>query len=73
MRSKTPQLYQAIQAGRNVWWAHTIDELLGRPGVSFAVVGMNHALGPDGIPQQLQRLKVATPFDLRSAQRERGV
>jgi uncharacterized protein YbaP (TraB family) len=68
MRSKTPLLYQTIQAGRNVWWAHTIDELLRRPGVSFVLVGMNHALGPDGIPQQLQRLRFATPLDLRSVQ-----
>jgi hypothetical protein len=51
-----------------LWWGHTIDELLRRPGVSFVLVGMNHALGPDGIPQQLKRLKVATPLDLRSVQ-----
>jgi uncharacterized protein YbaP (TraB family) len=68
MRSKTPLLYQTIQARRNVWWARTIDELLGGTGVSFVLVGMNHAQGPDGIPQQLQRLKVATPIDVRAVQ-----
>lgn len=59
MRSTTPALYDILQRKRNVWWAHTIDELLGTTGARLLVLGMNHVLGPDGIPSQLARIGIA--------------
>jgi uncharacterized protein YbaP (TraB family) len=51
MRSALPALYEVIQRRRNAWWAHRIDELLAG-GTHLIVIGMNHMLGPDGIPRQ---------------------
>ena len=64
MRTKMPDLYQAIQVKRNVWWAKTIDELLATNGTYFIGMGMLHVLGPDSIPRQLRRLGVVPPPDL---------
>jgi hypothetical protein len=33
-------------------------------GTHFVGIGMLHVLGPDGIPRQLQRLKLVVPSDL---------
>jgi uncharacterized protein YbaP (TraB family) len=65
MREKMPDLYQAIQVHRNMWWAKKIDELLATNGTYFVGIGMLHVLGPDSIPSQLQRLGVVAPADLR--------
>jgi len=59
MRTKTPDLYRVMQVQRNAWWARKIDQLLATDGTSFVLVGELHVLGPDGIPQQLQRHGVA--------------
>jgi uncharacterized protein YbaP (TraB family) len=64
MRSKTPALYQVLQVERNRWWARNIDRLLAGGGTHFVLVGMNHALGPDGIPAQLERTRVAAPIEV---------
>jgi uncharacterized protein YbaP (TraB family) len=58
MRAK-PDLYQVMQPQRNLWWARKIDELLKTPGDKFVAVGQLHVMGPDGIPQQLERLGIA--------------
>lgn len=58
MRTRTPELYQAMQVRRNAWWAHKIDQLLVTPDTSFIGIGELHVLGPDGIPSQLQRLGI---------------
>jgi hypothetical protein len=55
MRAR-PDLYQAMQPRRNLWWAHKIDELLKIPGTYFVAVGQLHVMGPDGIPSLLERL-----------------
>src|SRR5262245_55036242 len=58
MRTKMPDLYEVMQPQRNLWWAGKIDELLATKGTYFVAVGQLHVLGPDGIPQQLDRLRV---------------
>jgi len=65
MRTRMPDLYRVMQVQRNAWWARKIDELLMAGGTYFVAVGMLHVLGPDGIPSQLQRLRVVTPSALR--------
>lgn len=65
MRAKMPQLYQAMQIQRNAWWAHKIDELLASLGTYFISIGELHVLGPDGIPNQLERLGVIRRSELR--------
>jgi uncharacterized protein YbaP (TraB family) len=65
MRTKMPDLYEAIQVQRNEWWAKKIDELLATNGTYFIGMGMLHVLGPDSIPRQLQRLGVVPPSDLQ--------
>jgi hypothetical protein len=54
MRITTPDLYRVIQAERNAWWAAKIEELIAEVGTYFVCVGLNHVLGPDGIPRQLE-------------------
>ena len=58
MRSKTPELYKVLQADRNVWWAKHIESLLAQNGTRFVLLGMNHVLGPDGVPSQLAKIGV---------------
>ncbi|HET9396326.1 MAG TPA: TraB/GumN family protein, partial [Nitrospiraceae bacterium] len=58
MRSKTPELYSYLQADRNIWWAKHIEALLAQSGTRFVLLGMNHVLGPEGVPAQLAKLKV---------------
>ena len=57
MRAR-PDLYQVMQPERNLWWARKIDDLLSTPGTYFVAVGQLHVMGPDGIPQQLERLGI---------------
>jgi len=61
MRSKTPALYAVLQRDRNIWWARTIRDQLAAGGTHLVVLGMNHVLGPDGVPQQLARIDIAAP------------
>lgn len=55
MRTKTPELYKFLQADRNVWWARRIDQMLATSGTRFVLLGMNHVLGPHGVPKELER------------------
>lgn len=55
---KMPDLYQAMQPQRNEWWARKIIDLLETNDTYFVAVGLLHVLGPDGIPQQLERLGI---------------
>jgi uncharacterized protein YbaP (TraB family) len=55
MRTRTPDLYRAMQVERNAWWSQTIERLLAAGGTHFIGVGQMHLLGPDGIPAQLKR------------------
>lgn len=65
MRAKYPELYRVMQIERNAWWARKINELLTAGGVYFIGIGELHVLGPDGIPNQLQRANFIEPLDLR--------
>ena len=65
MRVELPDLYQAIQVQRNIWWARKIDELLSTDRTSFIGMGQLHVVGPDSIPNQLRRLGVVPPSQLR--------
>jgi len=64
MRTRYPQLYEAMQPRRNAWWAKKIDELLSMGGTAFIGIGQLHVLGPDGIPQQLLRRSVVSRSQL---------
>ena len=61
MRTRTPALYAMLQRDRNVWWARTVRDQLVAGGTHLVVLGMNHLLGPDGVPQQLARINIAAP------------
>ena len=65
MRSELPDLYRVIQVQRNIWWAHKIDDLLTGDKTSYIAMGQMHTVGPDGIPNQLTRLNIATPSQIR--------
>jgi hypothetical protein len=63
MRTKMPELYDVMQVQRNAWWARKITKLLEAGGTNFVAVGDLHAMGPDGIPAQLERLGMAVQSD----------
>ena len=65
MRTRTPDLYRAMQIQRNGWWARKIGELLEQGGTHFVAVGEMHVLGPDGIPVQLTRLNVVEASEVQ--------
>ena len=62
MRSKTPELHKVLQTDRNIWWAKHIEGLLEQSGTRFVLLGMNHVLGPEGVPSQLAKLGVKRLF-----------
>lgn len=64
MRTRMPALYEIMQVGRNAWWARKIDELLRSGGTHLIAVGSLHVMGPDGIPAQVGRLKIAQLVEL---------
>jgi hypothetical protein len=55
MRTKTPELYRVLQVDRNAWWADTIADRIATDGTCFVGLGLNHVIGPDGVPSQLER------------------
>lgn len=55
MRESTPELYAVIQADRNKWWTAKVDALLATQGPTFILLGMNHMLGPDGVPALIEQ------------------
>jgi uncharacterized protein YbaP (TraB family) len=59
MRRTRPALYQVMHVQRNKQWAQRISSLLSDGGVYFVCVGMNHMLGPDGIPRSLERIGIS--------------
>jgi len=65
MRTELPDLYEAIQVQRNLWWARKIDELLSADRTSFIGIGQLHIVGPDSIPNQLLRSNIVAPSELR--------
>jgi uncharacterized protein YbaP (TraB family) len=50
----SPVLYERLIAGRNRRWAGIVRGWLTRPGVTVAVVGVGHLVGPDGLPALLR-------------------
>lgn len=58
MRNSTPALYETIQAGRNRWWAAKVDQLLEAEVPKFVLLGMNHMLGPYGVPALIERARI---------------
>ena len=59
MRAKAPAAYGRLVVARNRRWTGEIEELLKRPGRTFAVVGVGHLVGPDSVPALLRRDGVA--------------
>ena len=51
-----PDLFAAMQIGRNRWWAKKIAELLSARRSAFIAVGQLHVMGVAGIPRQLEDL-----------------
>jgi uncharacterized protein YbaP (TraB family) len=56
MRKKFPLLYQDDQVRRNIEWAKRIESLLSQGGTYFVVIGLQHILGPDSVPNKLKEL-----------------
>ena len=56
MRTKWPALYQDEQVNRNIGWARRIAGFLSDGGITFVVIGLQHTLGPDSLPNKLQEI-----------------
>lgn len=56
MRTKWPLLYQDEQVSRNVGWAKRIGGFLAQGGTTFVVIGLQHTLGPDSLPNKLRAI-----------------
>jgi uncharacterized protein YbaP (TraB family) len=56
MRKKFPRLYQVEHVRRNIEWARRIESLLSQGGTYFVVIGLQHTLGPDSVPNKLKEL-----------------
>jgi len=56
MRIKWPALYQDEQVSRNVGWAKRIAGFLSAGGIYFVVIGLQHTLGPDSLPNKLREI-----------------
>ena len=65
MRTKFPDLYDVLDARRNVWWALKIVSLLDANETAFIAIGQNHVLGPQGIPQLLTSMGLLKPEELQ--------
>ena len=59
MRRQAPGAYGRLVVARNRRWVGEIEDLLKRPGRTFAVVGVGHLVGPDSVPALLRRDGVA--------------
>lgn len=54
-REKTPDLYRAMHVERNSWWTGRIEGMLAAGGAAFIMIGGNHVLGPDSIPEKIRQ------------------
>lgn len=63
LKREAPGAYQRLVVARNRNWLPEVEALLKQPGRTFAVVGVGHLVGPDGLPALLRRdgLKVDGP------------
>ena len=59
MRRQAPAAYRRLVVARNRRWVGEIEDLLKRPGRTFAVVGVGHLVGPDSVPALLRRDGIA--------------
>ena len=59
LRRQAPAAYGRLVVARNRRWVGEIEDLLRRPGRTFAVVGVGHLVGPDSVPALLRRDGVA--------------
>lgn len=59
LRRQAPAAYARLVVARNRRWVGEIEELLKRPGRTFAVVGVGHLVGPDSVPALLRRDGIA--------------
>lgn len=55
LRRDAPAAYARLVVDRNRRWVGEIEDLLKRPGHTFAVVGVGHLVGPDSVPALLRR------------------
>ena len=55
LRREAPAAYVRLVVARNRRWVGEIEDLLKRPGRTFAVVGVGHLVGPDSVPALLRR------------------
>ena len=56
MRAKWPALYKDEQVDRNGAWAKRIAQFLFDGGTYFVIIGLQHTLGPDSLPNKLRAL-----------------
>ena len=59
MRHDAPAAYARLVVARNRRWKVELEDLLKRPGHTFAVVGVGHLVGPYSVPALLRRDGVA--------------
>lgn len=54
-RTTTPDLYRAMHVERNSWWTGRIEGMLAAGDTAFIMIGGNHVLGPDSLPEKIKR------------------
>lgn len=54
-RTTTPDLYRAMHVERNSWWTGRIEGMLAAGDTAFIMIGGNHVLGPDSIPEKIRQ------------------
>ncbi|MEO8926579.1 MAG: TraB/GumN family protein [Caulobacteraceae bacterium] len=54
LRKASPALYARLITQRNQRWAEAMAGRLARPGVTVAIVGVGHLIGPGGVPALLR-------------------
>jgi uncharacterized protein YbaP (TraB family) len=54
-RTTTPDLYRAMHVERNSWWTGRIEGMLAAGETAFIMIGGNHVLGPDSIPEKIRQ------------------
>ncbi len=53
MKSRAPELYNALLKDRNAKWAEQISDFMDGSGTAFVAVGVSHLLGDDSLLAQL--------------------
>lgn len=55
-RRRRPELYEAVNVGRNRRWAERVHDLLASGGTHFICIGLGHLIGPGSVVEQASSL-----------------